>query len=394
MFKGENKFNLNKIGGLEFMFALYPIIAGYSYGSIYLDYFFPVLMCMCAMVLRGGLLPFKPLVLLTIFVFLHEIILSFFLEAISSAYIIIAFKYIIFLLSIMIITPAINFEKLVGSIFLVSIITSIGIIYHFLIIQGGGSVTPIKLPFFPGMVSDSRLYEVGTRPVSFFWEPASYVTYMMIPLFISLYYKKMIISGGIILMMFLSTSSTGIFLSIGMLMCYILSQKIPFRLRFSFFIIGVTSIYFLLSSSLFESGIEKIENTDVEQNIRLMNGPLLVTNMPIKHLIWGFPNLDPTDYYDKTNYVTTILFKTNNGTIFVPTFWLILAKFGVIGLILYLNVFIKLFVLNKDLLPYLSVLIVAWFSQGISISSTYVFQMVFILSFIIYHENNKIIILK
>lgn len=378
---------LKHIGILEFFLALYPILSGYAYGFFRLDLFVLILMIIIAFNKTNRVFVFKPLIYLAAYVVLHELILFFFLKDMPVYHLNNLLSIIIFFSSIFFIVPAINFNKLVVSLVIVGIISTIGILYHFIILKNGGEVHPIKLPFLPDLMNDSRLYELGNRPSSFYWEPAAFVTFMMVPLFLSLYMRKFVYTIIIILAMFLSTSSTGIILSILMVCVYVLTQKIKAGYRILLIISSLALVFILIESELFESGVSKIENTDIENTSRLINGPTLVSGMPFEHWITGMISSNVNDYYYQTNYLNIILIPTKEGTIFVSTFWLVLAKFGILGLLLYLNFYIKIIKINRLLLPYVMVLIIALFSQGFMFSSIFAFQVIFILSFIRYCES-------
>lgn len=370
----------SRLGVIELLFAFYPILSGYAYGIVRLDLLILVVMDFIAFYRSKRLLDFKPLFYLFIYVLLHEFVLFFFLKGMPVYHLNSLLSTTIFLSSIFIIVPAINYKKLSRCLFLVGILSMVGILYHFMMIRNGGEIHPIKLPFLPDLSEDSRLFSFGNRPTSFYWEPAAFVTYMMVPLFLSLNERRYVWTLIITLSIFLSTSSTGILLSVMMVGVYVFTQKIRMLYRVLLSVAGVALVLFLLQSELFESGIQKIENTDVEKTTRLINGPRLVFNMPSEHLITGMVSANVNDYY-QDGYVSTYLQPTRSGTIFVSTFWSVLAKFGLVGLLLYLNVYVK-FIKNRRLLPYVTILLIALFSQGFVLSAIFVFQMIFMLSFL------------
>lgn len=372
---------LNEIGVLELMFAFYPILSGYAYGAIRMDLF--VLLVMDVIVLlrpHKKWLKCSPLIWLMFFVLFHEFVLFIYLGADRSYLFNTIIGYFITFISIFIIAPALNYKKLVGSLMWVGILSAGGILYHFYIIQTGGVCHPIKLPFMPDLASDTRLFEEVNRPTSFYWEPAAFVTYMMVPLFISLYQRKFLLTGGIIFVMFLSTSSTGILLSILICGIYIFTQKVKLRYKLLLLSLAAIMVVFLLSSEIFEAGVTKIEKMDIENTSRLINGPTLIMDMPMEHLITGMPEANVIDY-NRINPATSNLLPTRSGGIFVSTFWLVWAKFGIIGLFLYLNLYYRLIKRNLQLLPYGLILIIAMFFQGLMFSAIFTFQIIFMVAF-------------
>lgn len=379
MKKKMNYLDLNQIGSLELIFAFYPILSGYAYGALKMDLL--VLLVMDVIVLfrpRKKWLSCLPLLWLMFFILLHELILFFYLGADRVYLFNTIIGYFITFVSIFIIAPALNYKKLVGALMWVGILSAGGILYHFYMIQTGGFCHPIKLPFMPALASDTRLFEEVSRPTSFYWEPAAFVTYMMVPLFISLHQRKFLLTGGIIFVMFLSTSSTGILLSILICGVYILTQKVKLRYKLILLSLASIMIVFLLSSEMFEAGITKIEKMDIENTSRLINGPSLIMNMPLEHLIIGMTEANVIDY-NRIN--PSNLIWTRSGDIFVSSFWLVWAKFGIIGLFLYLNLYYRLIKTNIQLLPYGLILIIAMFFQGFMFSAIFAFQIIFMATF-------------
>lgn len=373
--------DLNQIGLLELIFAFYPILSGYAYGALRMDLL--VLLVMDVIVLlrpRKKWLSCSPLLWLMFFILFHEFILFFYLGTDRSYLLNTIIGYFILFISIFIIVPALNYKKLVGSLMWVGILSAGGILYHFYIIQSGGVCYPIKLPFLPDLAKDTRLFEEISRPTSFYWEPAAFVTYMMVPLFISLYQRKFLLIGGIIFVMFLSTSSTGILLSLIMCGIYILTQKVKLRYKFLLLLLAGIMVWFLLRSEIFDMGVTKIQKIELDNTSRLINGPTLILDMPVEHLITGMPEANVMDY-GRINPLISNLLLTRSGDIFVSAFWLVLAKFGIIGLFLYLNLYFRLIKSNLKLLPYGLVLIIAMFFQGFMFSAIFAFQAIFMIAF-------------
>lgn len=380
---------LTRVGWLELLLAFYPILSGYAYGALRLDLLVLLLLDIAAFVKTRKVYLFRPLLYLAAFVVLHEFVLFFFLEDMPVYHVNNLLSIVIFFSSVFIIVPALDFKKLQIAIGSVAVISVIGIVYHFFMLQTGREVHPIKLPLLPDLSSSARLFEEGNRPTSFYWEPAAFVTFMMIPLWLSLYKQKFVWAIMITVSMFLSTSSTGIFLSMLMLCIYAFSQKIRWRYKLGMLLVSVGLVYFLLTSNLFEAGVSKIENIDIETNSRLMNGPMLVAGMPLSHLLFGMPSSNVNDYYYLSGALKVHLIPTRAGTIFVSTFWLVWAKFGIIGLFLLVNFYWMIIKRCKALRPYSIVLVIALFSQGFMFSSIFVFQSILMLTFMRYSKSER-----
>lgn len=374
--------HLNRVGALELLFAMYCILSGYSWGPIKGHLIFILLMAVIAYFRKDkNLFSLKELTWVTTFVAVHELILMLAISAPGYMFNN-TLSTVIVCISIYPIARSLNYEKMVGALNWIALLSIGGIIYHFLIIRSGGYVTPISLPFMPSLDTTSRFFEEGFRPTSFYAEPAAFVTYMMIPLFIALCERKYIWMVFILFSMFLSTSTTGISMSILMLIVFALTQNIGYKYKSLVVIMGLSFVYVLLNGEIFSAGLEKINETDIETTSRVANGPAMVFNMPIRDIITGMPAANPYDYYNSGGFHSSQII-VKEESIFCSTFWLVLAKFGVFGLFLYLSMFVRNILKSRDIIPYIVMLFASMFFQGIAIgSSGFAYQIIFIYVFV------------
>lgn len=380
-----NYLEIRRLGLLELLVASYPILMGYQYGSIPCTLLFLLIMDVIALSKRTSFtLPSKYMKILAIFVIMHEIILCITMDNVPSYHINSIISLIVLFPSLFIIAPAVNFEKLKGAINLIALICMIGIVYHFIILQTGQYISPIKVPFMPDMQSDARLYNEVFRPCSFFWEPQSYCTFMSVPLFYSLIDKKYIWTALIILSMFLSTSTTGIAVSIVSLVIFVFTQNITKSQRLIVLVLGLGLVYILFSSDYFSAGVEKMEFTSYETSSRLYNGPTLIFNMPLYDLFLGINYSNVYDYYSDGNVNVLLMEKYNS--IFMPSFWNALAKFGIIGLLLYVGVYFESIKRCGKLMVYVIPLIVALFTNPDFLGGLFVFEFIVIYSYILFKK--------
>lgn len=297
----------------------------------------------------------------------------------------------LFCYSIFIITPAICLTKLKGSFNLVAIISIIGLFYHIALINSGGIVSPIKLPFLPTPDQTSRLFEEGVRPVSFFWEPSAFASYLVYPLMLSLIDKKFIWSIILVFCSAMSTSTNGVVFSLVLISVYLLTQDIKKTYKISFVLFGVTLIYFILQAdlSMLEYSREKITSTDIQETARTSNGPFLLLEMPIWHIIWGMPANDVFEYLMSGNISgSNLIYNVEEKAVYISAFWYVWAKFGILGFLLYFYSYIKAMFMDKAIIPYIILLLVATFTQCVVFNATYVTQFIFI--FCIMHNNNTL----
>lgn len=380
-------FGLGGIGWLEMAIALYPIIGGYGYGAFNLSFGF--LMILDVFLIRKKnitILKFQPIMVYFTYTIVHYCLWLFVMSSVPNHFINSWIADIIYMLSLIIIIPHVNYVKLKNSINLVAVICIIGLLYHIVMIQSGQQVSPIKLPFMPDMDSQSRLYAIIERPTSFFWEPQSYSSFMLAPLFYALKDKRLpfalIIAGSMIL----STSTTGIFMAIFMVAFYSLTQKQKLVYRVIEIISIVVLVYFLFNSNYTTFGLEKLENTNLEENNRTINGVLIAQSMNLFDWLFGVPYANLQDAYE-AGYINQNLIIHADGEVFVSAFWICLCCQGLIGLFFFLNIYWQIFKVDKNIFPYMICIIIGLFSNPDILGVSYIFQLIIMLTFVSYNND-------
>lgn len=374
--KTINYLGINNIGFLEFMIALFPIMAGYAYSPIYLSFVIPLLMILHC--LRKGIKPynFKPLKYFAIYLFIHELVLAVLCPYVGTTPITNMIGDLTHIIVILFIIRIISYERLKGAIFLVAIISSFGILYHYILIKSGQSVTPIKLPFLPDPGLASRLHEEGVRPVSFFWEPAAYASYMIVPLFIALAEKKYSLVACFLFFILLSTSTLGVVMSAVLVISWVLLSNTSKWSKVVVALCGITIIYVISQTSIFEATTAKIKDTELEETARTINGPILAENMTTTDWVLGIPDNTPTDYW-KRGQIRDSRFIAKDE-LYLSTLWFVIAKLGVIGLFLYLSIIYVSLKNNKQVLPIIIAVLISMFGSNMYIGPHFVFYFIFI----------------
>ncbi len=384
-----NFIDIKNVGWLEMIIALYPILAGYGYGSFKLS-FGMLLILDVLLICRANrkMLHFGAINTLFIYMMLHHAVWLFVVPSIQSYFINSIIADFIFLLSLLIIVPYLDYIKLKNSINIVAIVCIGGMFYHLMMLNTGHSISPIKLPLLPEMGSQSRLYAVMERPTSFFWEPQSYASFMLVPLFFALREKRMIWSFLIAASMILSTSTTGILLSVIMIAFYTTTQKqkLIYRIISIGLVIGL--VYFLVTSQFASAGLEKLESTNFEESNRTINGLLIAQSLSFSDLMFGIPYSNFQEAYDLHAITNSVIVKAD-GKLFVSAFWVSLISYGLVGLLIFLSVYYKIYKINGKILPYLVCIFIALFSNPDYIGASYVFQIIIMLTFVYYHKNEE-----
>ena len=381
---------IKKMGGIELLFSLYPILQYYSYGVANSgDYLIVILALYIFFIKKKYPMPYKPIILLVSFILLHEVILSFYLFTLPNYFINNTFMTILRWVLILFIVPGLNEKKLYDTCIVVTWICMGGLLYHFVCMYFLDiSITPLRLPFMPSLDETARYLKEIHRPSSFFPESAAYTSYMMVILAWCLYRRNILMGIIITFTVLLSTSSNGFFQTILIWSFYLLlspTLKLKYKILMPFVAIGI--VYLVVHSALFEVGIQKIQNTNFEDNVRVTAGFNVYKELPWEHQLLGINEANPLDYIKINpnilypNFLISINLTEN--TLFLPRFWSNIIKFGVIGIILYLYVFLFLYSKCKELRPYIFVWLVSIMVQ----SGDVVFPMTFML--VVYRESVK-----
>lgn len=360
-----NYLDLHQAGGIELFFALLMVLSAYSFMEIPLQVILWGLMFVILLFKKRRHVPaFKPLIVLAAFVLIHDFLYLFIANSNLNAYI----MQIIYFGSMLLAVNVFNIEKLKGALNLVAIISMIGLLYQWGIIAAGGDVRPIQIPFLN--MGQSRLEMFSIRPSSFFMEPAAYVAFMYIPLTFSLIDKKFIWTAVIILSEFLTTSTTGLFTSFIMLIAYVFSQKVSFKLRLLTILIGAVMVFSLIYVDAFQSSVSKLENTDIETNMRLSQGPYVVSTMKPEEMLFGVPYHNAYEYCLDGRAPNVIFYKEE---VYMSTTWMLLLKYGFVGLFLYLLFYYRIVKGNHETIPLVICLVATMFSSGYGLGGTFVY---------------------
>lgn len=379
--------HLKDVGLLELVFALYPILAGYQYGSIPLAILVLLIMDIMAF-FRMGRLRFakcKPMAYLAVFVVLHIIIWAFFLENVSSSYFNNAIYYISVFVSFFVIGSALRYKDIVGSINWVTLLVIGGLLYQLPIILSGGFTHPLKLPFLPTPES-SRLFEEVWRPTSFFWEPQSIVSFLLIPLFLSITEKKYVWMIVVAISMLLSTSTTGIIYVFATIALFIYNNRKQKGSVVFIAIVMVALYLFMMNSDLFLIGTEKLANSNISTDNRTAQGWWICSSMPIQYWILGAPYEDAFHYYLAGGAASNANIVVYDTSIYMATFWMVIFFYGIVGLVFYLAPYFYMIKRDRLILPFMFCLIMALFSNPDFVKGAFLFDLVF--AYVFVNRNN------
>lgn len=372
--------NIRQAGGIELYFATLLIFSAYSFNGIPLQV---ALWCLFFILLffkrkKTRAYNFKPLIALSVYVVIHGIVYLFIADGNIVAFVL----QIVHFGCIFLALPIFNIERLKGSLNLIALICMGGLLYQWGLIATVGGVHPIEIPFLE--MSAKRLETFSVRPSSFFMEPAAYIAYMYIPLAFALIDRKFLWAILIILSGFLTSSTTGLLTSFIMLLAYVFTQKVDFRVRLTTVFVGALMAFLLFNMSQFETGIDKFEGTDVGTNMRLSQGPYVVGTMNSDEFVFGAP-YDNAYQYCRSGRAPMVVFYDEE--VFMSTIWILILKFGFIGLFLYVFYYYKIMKECRQCIPLGVCLLVTMFSSGYVMGITFVYTSIPML--LIYYQNKR-----
>ena len=367
---------------ISWIFPVYIVFIYYGFGFGSIGEWLLIFLAIISF--KTKILKIKPLLYLTIFIIVSD--LSLILSSkgnLSSSFFNREIFQLIQMFTLFFVSAMINFKVLKKSIYILTIITCLGVIYHVLLISFGQSVSTISFYAFEA----SRFSEVGVRPLSIFPEPAAIVSFLIIPLYLLMNERKVFYSILLSLVILSTTSSTGVTYLLVMWLFFLYksyySKLTKLSITFILFIVVtqfLTNDIFELSSKKVIYDVENLQNTNLEEgNIRLFSGPILFSNLNATQLLFGLGDSSVDDYVNNSKSTSLNYFKIDRK-VFLPSFWLIWASYGIVGLLLYLYIFFCFYKKNKNLAPLMLVFFVGMFIQKIGLGPVFMFYFIFLTS--------------
>lgn len=369
-------FALKDFGFAELLIALLPILCAYYLGPVPFSFWILLLLSVVSLI-KGkhiDIIMMKPLMVFFVLFVIHDTILLFVADSFNINN---RIEKSLNILSIFFVVPLLNYNKLKAALNFISLICIIGLLYQYTMIISGGLVHPIEIPGLH--MVESRLLTDTNRPSSFFMEPAAYAFYMYAPIVISLLDKRYIWTGIIILSVFLTSSTTGLFAAFIILGVYMITNGI-FRGRSIIVFLLVFVLFLALTNTdYFSVGINKYENTDFDSNVRIWQGPLIVGTMNFGELLFGVPYGDVMDYV-RDGRISMSLLYGDGSDVFMSTIWHVIFSFGIVGLLFYLNVFYKIAKNCKITRPLAICLFVIMFTGSMYLGVLFVYALIVLYS--------------
>lgn len=377
-----------KIGSAELLLALTPVFAQFGIGIIHLDMFMCLLVSIICYFRRQEKWCPKYYHVFVSFIVIHEIILCATIPNFQMSHINSLINMMVFMFTIIIVAPAIDFVQFKRASYVVAFIASLGILYQVRMVMSGSLISPLPIPIMDSIFERDGQNLLLIRPMSFFPEPSAYALFMIVPLFFLLTEKRYIWFGAAVVCVLLSTSTTGVAGCISLLILYmLLNAKHKGSIILIALLLGGIG-YALNNLEEFSQTKDKIDHTDASTNSRTSNGPRLVLQLnPVEHIV-GVNASNIQDYVQEhKELLSNITTFGESDNFYVSSLWLILIKFGIIGFVLYYYVFYRLLRCNIHLLPFIGTVVAVSFFGGIGISHHFSFMLISAIAFVMYEKN-------
>lgn len=365
---------LKNIGWLEMAFAFTLMLSGYSLAGLPLSLLSWVLVVVIAFLKRKSKTEgFKAMTIFIIYWSIHCLFIMLY-DGLNIGSLI---QQITLFIAFYITYPNMDIKKFSGSLNWAAIVAIVGLFFQWLVVLRGGMVHQLEIP---GLSIPRELLERElARPSSFYAEPASYVAFMMAPLAISLIKKNYVWTTIIILSILLTTSTTGIAISFIMIAISVLTQRMSKKRLFALVFVGVGIAYSLTHFSIFEGGMNKLENTDMETNVRIAQGPYIVSTMRPSEYVFGIPYESPYKYCISGRATDVVYY---GESVYMSTIWYMILCYGIVGLLLYINIHFQVARKSKLTWPLIACLFATMFSSTFRFSGTFIFMMIVLMMII------------
>ncbi len=360
-----------KFGGLETIVVLYPILKQYEGPGLSIGDWLLLFAGIRCYYKPNPIQECLPLRWFIIYVVIHEFVVAAVGGSAPSYMINATIDKLLPLVLIMVIAPCLDYQKVKCGFYIVGFVCMAGLLYHIVnFFLFGKTVTPITLPFMKmsAMMNEEYVDKIKIRPVSFFVEPAAYAAYMLFPLAITFIEKNLKYAMLISLFTLLSTSSNGYFQTAAMWFVFLsFDERVKRKYKILSFFLIIAIAFWVMNSELFALGINKISNTDFEDDVRVSAGYYVYMNMPFLEKILGVIAANPSDYIlSHPEVMKNITISISDKNVYLPMIWFYSIKYGLIGSIF---VFCCIFYGwgKRQLRPMIIAVIMSVFVQSLSL---------------------------
>lgn len=348
----KRKENKDNTTFLSILFLITPILDIYSFGVANLSFFSLGIVCLYGFLHGVRVKETKTFVICVLLILLHEIILFLRLGGLSTGLntligmAIFAYAIVVFS-SELDINRLYKVWKIVGAIFMIGLLFQC-LNYYVL----GREVEMLKIPFLPLTKNDQYtdiLFELRSRPSSFFTEASHYASFMLPLLFLNFQKRDFLYAAANLTLIVLSTSSMGILLGFGFLAYFTLKSSHLYT-KISLGVIAILFIYLFITSDLFEFARNKIlvsgQMTDESSSLRLLFSLEVWRALPFSTKLLGIDAYSLGDFLQhNSNYIPDYLswvLKDDSSITYASSFWYVAIKYGLVIWAVYIFMYFEL----------------------------------------------------
>lgn len=237
-------------------------------------------------------------------------------------------------------------------------------------------------------------YFQGVRPSGFFSEPQAFCSFIIPLLIFSLFRKKFIVSGLIFFSILISTSTLGLIISSFIIAFYFyLNYQLSFLRRILIFLFIVSGAFLMYNFTLLDFTLLKLNDTQIENNIRLIRGFNIYAGLDLVDLFLGISQ-DLQSYVIKNideDWVYSHIQNDNERLIgYTTSLSGLLIQYGFFSLIFYLLFLWQSFrKSNKEIRLFVITIFILCFGQTIIFNAWFVFYISILLGML--YERNILI---
>ena len=314
---------------------------------------------------------YKPIVYFLIYILFNNLIKMLFIQEVSSEYYNTILEKIASFLVLVAVSSRINENQLYKSWTIVAAPVLAGMVFQSFMAYGlQKPVSPISI--LPISSEMARQWTISSlRPSSLFSEPSAFVWFMLPLLFLAIKRGKYVFAIIINLAMFLSTSTTGILLSLLLWLAFSVFMPRSRKEKILSIILVIAFVLLLAFLSVFSFSKEKLITTDIGDSFRLGYGFKILSTMPKNQWLFGVPYSSVASYITDSGNVPASWYDIRIPYFsFVNAFCQNFIQYGLIGTILYLNLFFALYRGgDKEIRPLLLVDFLSIWGESVSFGS-------------------------
>ncbi len=328
----------------EWALPVFCILQYYTYGFLSIGLIMIYVLTALCFYTDNKWYIYKPIMYFLIYMLFNSLIKVLFMGEVGSEYYNTILEKVASFLVLVAISSRIDENQLYKSWTIVAVPVLAGMLFQsFMVYVLQKPVSPI--PILPISSEMARIWtQSSLRPSSLFSEPAALVWFMLPLLFLAIKRRNYVFAILITMAIFLSTSTTGILLSLLLWLAF--SVSMPMRRKERILTIALIVAFVLLFSllSVFTFAKEKLITTNIESSFRLGYGFRIISTIPKNQWLFGVPYSSVASYITDSGNVPASWYDINIPYFsYVNSFCQNFLEYGLIGTLLYFNLFFALY---------------------------------------------------